>query len=424
MAAECTLASGEVLGESELQAFERFSQESECGSVSYSPEGGGFVCSTPTQGTTPPEKTTTTEASVGAGPDLCTQAAQETQSMCMAENDSGMNQVMQSANMLGRQLGMVSSADISSACSAIGNLSQAANGALAVFKGNCLRVVNNCESACKSSTLPSAASNLRACQQASQKAQGLDTDMLLMMYTANNAKKCKELTSNPWNELCKKNPSLAGCSTSTKTCSDPTYASTSLICVCQANPNDPRCTSYVNNGGGGGVDTGGGGGGSSSGGPGNDSLALGGDDMTPPLGQGGGSGMGEGAGRPNGGGGFSPSGGSGASGKAQANKGQAGGAAGSGANTKILNGYYSGGAAGGAGSGSGNGSNPNAGNGKFGSNNLQNKVDLKQFLPGGKFDPRRGLAGISGPDGITGPSSDLFAKVNIRYRAVLHSMRP
>jgi hypothetical protein len=51
-------------------------------------------------------------------------------------------------------------------------------------------------------------------------------------------------------------------------------------------------------------------------------------------------------------------------------------------------------------------------------------VDLKQFLPGGKMDPARGLAGISGPDGITGPNSDIWKKINIRYFSVKHSLLP
>jgi hypothetical protein len=39
-------------------------------------------------------------------------------------------------------------------------------------------------------------------------------------------------------------------------------------------------------------------------------------------------------------------------------------------------------------------------------------------LPGGKFDPRaRGIAGISGPDGITGPHSNIWQKIQNRYQA-------
>jgi hypothetical protein len=56
--------------------------------------------------------------------------------------------------------------------------------------------------------------------------------------------------------------------------------------------------------------------------------------------------------------------------------------------------------------------------------NQKMAVDLKQFLPGGKQDPSRSLAGISGPDGITGPNSDIWLKVNTRYRSVGPSMKP
>jgi hypothetical protein len=41
--------------------------------------------------------------------------------------------------------------------------------------------------------------------------------------------------------------------------------------------------------------------------------------------------------------------------------------------------------------------------------------DLTQFLPGGMRDPRRRLSSATGPDGITGPYSDNFKKVNLRY---------
>jgi len=44
-----------------------------------------------------------------------------------------------------------------------------------------------------------------------------------------------------------------------------------------------------------------------------------------------------------------------------------------------------------------------------------NIPDLTQFLPGGMRDPRRRLSSTFGPDGITGPYSDNFKKVNVRY---------
>jgi hypothetical protein len=51
-------------------------------------------------------------------------------------------------------------------------------------------------------------------------------------------------------------------------------------------------------------------------------------------------------------------------------------------------------------------------------------VDLKQFLPGGQMDPSRGLAGAAGPDGITGPNSDIWKKIKMRYYSVTPSLLP
>jgi hypothetical protein len=123
-----------------------------------------------------------------------------------------------------------------------------------------------------------------------------------------------------------------------------------------------------------------------------------------------------------GGGGFGGGGGGINPGKNAGNGKNAGGGSSNADKTKVLNGFYgsNAGLAPGTGSGSGNSGN---GAGRAGAGGVA-KIDLKQFLPGGKFDPKRGLAGISGPDGITGPSSDIFAKVNIRYRAVTTSLRP
>ena len=53
-----------------------------------------------------------------------------------------------------------------------------------------------------------------------------------------------------------------------------------------------------------------------------------------------------------------------------------------------------------------------------------NKPDLRQFLPGGRLDPNRGVAGSSGPDGITGPHSNIWQKVQNRYKVVSPSLIP
>jgi hypothetical protein len=98
-------------------------------------------------------------------------------------------------------------------------------------------------------------------------------------------------------------------------------------------------------------------------------------------------------------------------------------ATGSGLNTKILSGFASAqcGAGGYRPSGGGYDSPSTSAGGGASSNAA---VDLKKFLPGGQMDPARGIAGISGPDGITGPNSNLWEKVNIRYQEFSANLLP
>jgi hypothetical protein len=347
----------------------------------------------------------------------CDTAVSEVLSYCMAENDSGMNQVMQMAQVFSRNMGMASASDIATACSGMGSLSTMANGALATFKGVCLAKASSCQTACANN-----GAGLNKCNDASKKAKGLETDILLTMYTANNAKKCADLTTNPWQKLCQQNPTMAGCSTSQYNCSNPQFAATSVVCICQANPRDPKCGAVAGPPTDTPVDTNLAS--STSHSPGTDlGLSPGGDGLNFNPGESP-NGLPAGNSQQPGGGGYSnPGGGGNSMGKGSAAKAAGGGNQASNYNTKVNNGYYGAGGAPAMG-GTNNSGNANNRNQYGSAGNTTGKIDLRQFLPGGKFDPRRGLAGISGPDGITGPSSDLFAKVNIRYRAVLPSLRP
>ena len=416
----CRLSSGKVLQVSDLKTFSEFSSNCPEGSTGGYSSERGFICVDDGSVSVTSNKPSSTDNTESAASD-CDSAALDVKSYCMEANDSGMNQVMQMAQVFSRNMGMASSADIATACSGMGSLSTMANGAIATFKGVCLAKVSTCQTAC---TNAKDSKNLNICNDASKKAKGLDTDILLATYTANNAKRCADQTGgNPWQKLCRQNPTMAGCSTSQHSCSDPAFASTSVVCICQANPRDSRCGTTAGMPGDSSVNL------SSTGAPPNapgmdlgltnPSAGLGMNTGTSADGLGGGSGNSSAGG---GGGGMGSSGGGGV-GKGSPTKGAAGGSAASAYNTKVNNGYY--GANGPTTAGGANNSANSGGGGQFGSNgNNANKIDLRQFLPGGKFDPRRGLAGISGPDGITGPSSDLFAKVNIRYHAVLPSLRP
>jgi hypothetical protein len=250
--------------------------------------------------------------------------------------------------------------------------------------------------------------------------------------TASNASQCASETAadeNTLEAICTKNPSLSGCSNKIADCSDPSMSS-NKVCVCSRNPNDPQCIGVASSGTDGGSmnmanmdmssrktgDTGG-------------AEELFGDiPDTPGIQQGKvNSGGAAGIDGKQGGGvafGSDSSGrGAGGSGKGEAKAGdEAHGA-------QVNSGYYGGGGSGGGWGGSGSGDGEGRGEGGLW-NRISNKIsgkggpDLRQFLPGGANDPRRGIAGASGPDGITGPHSNIWQKIQNRYQVVSPSLIP
>jgi hypothetical protein len=60
-------------------------------------------------------------------------------------------------------------------------------------------------------------------------------------------------------------------------------------------------------------------------------------------------------------------------------------------------------------------------------NDKNGSPDLRQFLPGGFNDPRayRGMTGFqSGIDGITGPHTDIWKKIQNRYQVLQGTLQP
>lgn len=248
----------------------------------------------------------------------------------------------------------------------------------------------------------------------------------------NSMANCKSLTANSLEAKCKANPSdamcaLLGSNGDPNDCNSPA-GKANQVCICQANPNLPSCGGQLAATGGGGksnyndgldgVDS------NLAGNFGADSLGGGNYGDPIPMGAisptGGGSQHAAQGGSGGGRGGFG--GGSGAPKVPGAKGGVPGG--GSGLNTKILSGFASAqGGAGGYRPGGGGYDSPTTGaGGATGSGNAA--VDLKKFLPGGQMDPARGIAGISGPDGLTGPNSNLWEKVNIRYQEFSAKLLP
>ena len=254
--------------------------------------------------------------------------------------------------------------------------------------------------------------------------------------TAANASQCKDLvdgTGVPMPEICKTDPKNPICvKPGDVDCTKPEMA-TNKVCVCSRNPFDPMCSSGQKVGGG--IGAGGGQNIDSS----SRLVNKAGDSRTgdipslPDLEQGefkdSGGAIGPDAEKVgNGGIAGGGGGGGGSAGGRRAGGGSGGG--GDDESAKVVSGFYGGGSGGSKGFGSGGyggaGANnkgyvPGAG-GVIGKGNPN--PDLRQFLPGGQYDPRRMISGISGPDGITGPHSNIWLKIQNRYQLMRGSLLP
>lgn len=403
----------------------------------------------------------------------CTTAIEDTSNMCDEKNDAGMNSVSASASQIALMMGQQTAASIQAACSKMADISQAANGAVAAYRLACSNSIKSCRSTCVdlvnyakanstcfsgsaavtlsssvSSEVQQVANQLRnqnglamtssaealagRCNNYDAKLNEAQQAISNYGMTAANASQCAELskgTTTAVPEFCKANPTYAGCNPAAPVdCSNPEMATTNKVCVCSVNPNNPICSNSQKVAGDG---------------P-NTSLidsasrvatAGGAEEVTGDL-----------PGLPSITHGKLPGGGSGdsvdgqqgvgspVSGSSSGSGGLAGKNAGAGeraaaANAEgVLGGTYGGGGSyrGVGGGGSGEGSSAARG---VAANNPgvpgQGGPDLRQFLPGGKYDPRsRGIAGASGPDGITGPHSNIWQKIQNRYQVVRPSLMP
>jgi uncharacterized membrane protein YgcG len=367
----------------------------------------------------------------------CTQAAAAVKSMCDPKSNKDVVMATTMANSIASQLTAASSTSIQNACSGVGTASQTMNGALTAFKSVCWYKMSACERACGESaqsavTDPNIRSAMneqnKTCDNALAIVNGVDQNILSLVATNMNASKCEELAAS-LRPNCNVNPFAPGCNNNVNNCNSPAAAN-NPICRCMSYPNDPMCSQFsgkltrnsptgVNNGANlagykdllGSVD-------GTDFGLGEEAIK-----MQKADGSGGSRAPGGGGGR-----GVSAStepgrGGNGSGG------GNGGGGGGSGANSKVLAGYWGGGSGGGAWGGGGargaasGGPNGAMSNGRGVAGGNQANVDLKKFLPGGAFDPRRRPANVVGPDGITGPMSDIFKKINDRYLAVGPSLK-
>lgn len=378
----------------------------------------------------------------------CKEEIAATSHTCDEKNDSGMAQVTNTASQLSLMFGSQTAASIQAACSKMAGLTSAANAAVAAYRMTCSSAINSCKSSCSAAreyaasnascinTLAgpgsaaqmaeSADSSLERCAAFDNKVQEANQAIANFAGTMQNAAQCASLTAGDSTlpEICKTNPTLPGCtSTGPVDCSNPAMAG-NKVCICSKNPTDPSCLSQSSAGTnvvGGTTDsasrlaTSGGG-----------SDILGDLPGLPPIAHGklGSSGGGEAVdGKQGGGAGISSMGGG-------SGGGGAGGEGGAGAapedGVQVTAGFYGagGGAMGGYGGGAG-GARGLAG-GAPGAPGVKpnGQPDLTKFLPGGQFDPKRGVSGMTGSDGITGPHSNIWQKIQNRYRVMSPTLLP
>ncbi|WP_413586272.1 hypothetical protein [Bdellovibrio sp. HCB274] len=380
----------------------------------------------------------------------CQNQISSTDSNCEEKNNQGMSDVTSMAGQIALAYGAQSAASIQASCSSAAALSAAANGALAAYRLTCSSAIKDCVSTCDSaisylrsnascqldqasfsSMLGQAQSSRNQCSNYTAKVNEAQAAMNNIAQTAANASQCASLTSAdgstlPSVEICKANPTMAGCANVLMDCNNPSMAS-NKVCICSKNPNDPACLGTASISGG---DSPGLVGGADPTGRLNSATAedFGGDLFgTPEIQQaelpsgGGESGV---DGKQGGGVSFGgSSGGAGSSAAGGSGEGEPGDPNGSAVNA----GYYGSGGGGAFGGGGSGGDGRGGGLLNSAANALAAKggPDLRQFLPGGKLGPQsRGLAGATGPDGITGPHTDIWKKIQNRYQVMQPSLLP
>ncbi|MBV2169728.1 MAG: hypothetical protein KUL82_13570 [Bdellovibrio sp.] len=378
----------------------------------------------------------------------CEQEAVEATASCDEKNDAGMNNVAGTASQIALMMGQQTASSIQAACSKMADLSQAANAALAAYRMNCKNAQEACLSACdqakkftsekasacyphlSSEELSNAMShyqqvfdkNINTCRSLETKINEAQQAIQNYGVTTANASQCSALTSgdSAVTELCKANPKYPGCSPAAPVdCSKPEVATTNKVCICSKNPHDPACSVSQKAGGDnlvGSIDS------SSRLGNKADGSDMSGDLFgTPPISHGTpSSGGGDSIDGSQGGG--SVGGGGGGSGGGPA---AAGGGIASEDSAGVNGGFYGGGGGRLFGGGSGgDGGAAGVYGGRLAKGTTPGGLDLKKFLPGGQFDPKRGVSGFGGLDGITGPHSNIWQKIQNRYQVMSPTLLP
>lgn len=389
---------------------------------------------------------------------ICKSNGSDAMNSCDAKQNSQLTQTNQAITQLSQQMG----SSVQGACSTMAQISGAANAAVVAYQISCQGSIDSCNSSCHSALqfyknnngcmyavssssitasdpiLDSINNSLTSCKALMAKAGQAQQSIQSLMSSMNQAGNCAQQangTGSQIPEMCKSNPSLPGCNHAQVNCSSPAMAN-DKVCICSRSPNNPICLN-MNSVGNGVVP--------SSGGANPTNPEVHGKSGSDPFGGGdmfglprlvhglvnsghndpvidGKQGRGANLGGDSGGAG---------SGRGGSSSGGGGGRPGERAAVSVNSGFYSGnGGANGGMSGSFGNSYGGIKN-SASADNLQNIKDLnlRQFLPGGIHDPKRGIAGAglsgaTGLDGITGPNSDVWQKIKNRYNVLLPTLIP
>lgn len=385
--------------------------------------------------------------------DSCLSTTETTAQSCDENNSPELQQTGGQAQQQSTAPGSDDAA-VQQACGQAGGLSQSAKKAMTSFRDSCSGALEQCRSACSElatflreptclsaigksqATAETEASSLeRDCTRHQAEVDSAEKSISNYSNTGTGAAACQAAAAgtsapkeaeeeNEKKTFCDANPSYPGCANSqaAANCDDPSQAN-NKVCVCSKNPGHAMCLgtqsmeqSSVSNS----VD-------SDSRLPSSQADIGGGDNPDLP-----GINMGERVGGEDGVGIDGRQGGAavgnssvgGGSGSSQRSAGS------SGEGPPIIpggSGTYGGGGSGGMGYASGSSAAYAAAGARSGNKvTADGSPDLRQFLPGGRLDPRReqGMAGGVGKDGITGPHSSNWDKIKNRYEMLKGTLAP
>lgn len=381
----------------------------------------------------------------------CEAASAKIESTCSskaADNRADIRKAMEIGSTLGEVGGAITTANMNSTCQAYYGFAAAMQGATQAFQSDCASVRKSCYSVCDQVD-KNVSSKTAACYGSRSSIQEKHADRVSEARSACSGYAGQERSANTYMERIAGNAALAlTCKRSTqgepgavaaavKNCSDPFTAANDLACVCRTNPRDTRCsgasTATVNPYGQ--MSVGSAGGATLSGGSGTNAelntgsgLGTGGASALPPdFGKMAGPDSGSGRTPPAPPGGDLPMGSPNARSGLGDDPARGGAVAGAHNAADILTGTRGTSSAVGGPGVAGTGGTLSGGSFNGTNGTAQGMPDLRRFLPqsGDPGSLPRGLAsGTVGPDGIMGPHSDLFKKVNERYNSLNTTLLP